>query len=95
MKISTVDECGRRVVVDYEVHKVEEEAAPEIAKIECYSQFKRYLQKAAELREYHGGAEQARKYDAALSDLLRRDAAAYQRYTDKLNEELTESHNKR
>ena len=95
MRINSFDEHGERVVIDYEIHKAPIEAAPEVIKIENYEQFKRALQKAAELREYHGGVQEAKKYDEALGRLLQRDAAAYQRYTDKLNEELTESHNKR
>lgn len=89
MKIRTTNERGERVLINYEETVIKQnESKPDI-EITNYEQFKRCVRCMNEQNEYSGGGD--KRYEQALSALLRKDNAAYQRYNEKMNEEYRSS----
>ena len=89
MQIKTTNERGERVLINYEETAIKQKESKPDIEITNYQQFKRCIRCMNEQKEYSGGGD--KRYEKALSTLLKNDRTAYQRYSDKLHEEYRSS----
>lgn len=91
MRIYTTNKAGQKVAVDYTETIIEEkEEKPDISiGDDDYTTFKKCVLECREQKQYVGGGD--KRYERALSDLLRRDHDLYNRYYAKLQEEYRNS----